>query len=66
MNQEDQLHNIDKTTTEHRLSAAAFDNSSNTFQQAHPAAIIQRAMSDPGSLSLHDVLHFSVQLAIRR
>jgi len=56
MSQKDQLHNNDKTTTEHRLSAAAFDNSSNTFQQAHPAAIIQRAMSDPGSLSPHDVL----------
>ncbi|MCG9967357.1 hypothetical protein L9W92_04710 [Pelotomaculum terephthalicicum JT] len=51
MSQKDQLHNNNKTTSEHRLPVSGFDNSSNTFQQAHPAVIIQRAMSAPGSLS---------------
>ncbi|OPY57051.1 MAG: hypothetical protein A4E55_01867 [Pelotomaculum sp. PtaU1.Bin035] len=56
MSQKEQLHNNDKTTTEHRLPVSGFDNSSNSFQQTHTAVIIQRAMSDPGSLSPHDVL----------
>jgi len=56
MSQKDQLHNNNKTTSEHRLPVSGFDNSSNAFQQAHHAVIIQRAMSAPGSLSPHDVL----------